>query len=161
MTQTPERKRQYAKERRAKKRDELKAKYAEWRAKNRERVNLRSAQRRIEKRAMCLVAAARIRARRKGIPFAIDTDEISRLQAIIDNGVCELSGVPFTLVGPRSSTSPSLDRIVPDLGYVPNNLRVVCHALNAGMGDWGDKELLRIVKAWVVAETSSRRSLKK
>lgn len=115
----------------------LKAKAAKWREQNREHLRAKSAARRQAKRAMCLVAAARVRARRRGTPFSLT-----------DAGVCEISGVGLTLSGPRSATSPSLDRIVPELGYTSGNVRIVCHALNAGMGDWGEGELLRIVKAW-------------
>jgi len=126
-----------------------KAYQAKWRLENSEHLKARSRQRRIAKRAMCLVAAARIRARRKGVAFSITPADIVRLQATIDRGVCELSGVPFRLEGPRSAISPSLDRIKPALGYVSGNVRVVCHALNAGMGDWGEAELRRIVTAWI------------
>lgn len=149
MPQTPERKAAYTKERRAKHGDAMRAKAAEWRDRNRDHLAAKSAARRITKRAMCLVAAARIRARRKGIAFALTDDDISKLQAVIDAGRCELSGVAFTLCGPRSATSPSLDRRNPRLGYVGGNVRVVCHALNAGMGDWGDAALLNIARAWV------------
>jgi hypothetical protein len=98
---------------------------------------------------MCLVAGARVRAREKQITFALSAVDIAALQTVIDAGRCQLSGVPLTLAGPRCATSPSLDRIVPALGYVSGNVRIVCHALNAGMGDWGEAELRRIAEAWV------------
>lgn len=148
MPQSPERKREYAKERRAKNGDAIRAKQAEWAAANRDHLLTRSANRRLNKRAICLVAAARVRARARGLPFDVTPAEVSRLQTIIDAGKCELSGVALTLDGGRSATSPSLDRIRPALGYVAGNMRIVCHALNAGMGDWGADELFRIVTAW-------------
>ena len=155
MPQNPSRKREYAKERWAAKKDELRAKGAEWRFSHREHLQARNLKRRLEKRAMCLVAAARIRARKKGIAFSIDEGEVALLQRVIDAGRCQLSGVSFTLGGPRSATSPSLDRVVPSLGYVTGNLRIVCHALNAGMGDWGEDELRRIANAWIVPQVAA------
>lgn len=149
MPQTARRKREYAKERRARIRDRLCSQYAAWRGQNAERLRAASTQRRLTKRAMCLVAAARIRSRKKGILFALTDADTLALQAAIDRGVCQLSGVPLTLRGPRSATSPSLDRIVPALGYIGGNVRIVCHALNAGMGDWGEDELRRIAEAWL------------
>lgn len=149
MPQTPERKKQYAKERRAKQGDAIRAKQAEWAATNRERLLRKNADRRRSKRAMCLVAAARVRARKRSLTFDVPPHEIERLQAVIDAGRCELSGVPLTLDGGRTATSPSLDRIKPERGYVVGNLRIVCHALNAGMGDWGAEELRRIALAWL------------
>lgn len=148
MPQTPERKRQYAREYWARNAPVLKAKAAKWRERNRGHLRAKNAARRQAKRAMCLVAAARVRARRRGTPFSLTDEDIATLQRTIDAGVCEISGVGLTLSGPRSATSPSLDRIVPELGYTSGNVRIVCHALNAGMGDWGEGELLRIVKAW-------------
>lgn len=158
MPQSPERKKAYAKERLAIRGEELRAKSAAWRDANRDYLREKNTRRRLEKRAMCLVAAARIRARKKGIAFDIGPDEIAKLQSIIDAGVCQLSGVPLTLEGPRSATSPSLDRIAPELGYVSGNLRIVCHALNAGMGDWGEHVLRQIAETWLQSQPSSKQS---
>ena len=123
---------------------------AKWREENKEHLAEKGAKRRIDKRAMCMVSAARIRAKKKGIPFNLTATDVAEFQAIINIGKCELTGVKFTVIsGKRSATSPSLDRIVPELGYVSGNVRVVCHAINAGMGDWGETELKRIVTAWL------------
>jgi len=157
MPQKPDRKKDYAKERRAKMGGELNQKSADWARLNPEKVKQRAITRRLEKRAMCLVASARVRARKRGIIFDIPDDESRRLQSVIDAGVCEVSGVALTLSGPRSATSPSLDRIIPERGYVSGNLRIVCHAVNAGMGDWGEAELLRIVLHWTMPLSRRKR----
>lgn len=123
---------------------------AKWREGNKEHLAKKGAKRRIDKRAMCMVSAARIRAKKKGVPFNLTATDVDRFQEIIDAGKCELTGVTFTVIsGKRSATSPSLDRIVPELGYVSGNVRVVCHAVNAGMGDWGEAELKRIMTIWL------------
>jgi hypothetical protein len=155
------RKAAYAQERLARDGDKIRAKQAEWRKQNRDYLKEKNTRRRMEKRAMCLVAAARIRARKKGIVFSLGPGEVRVLQAMVDTGVCGISGVSLTLEGPRCATSPSLDRIEPHLGYVAGNVRIVCHALNAGMGDWGEGELRRIVEVWLAqgrAETPSSRN---
>ena len=59
MPQSPERKREYAKERLAANGDAMRAAAAEWRGKNREYLADKSTARRLSKRAMCLAAAAR------------------------------------------------------------------------------------------------------
>lgn len=120
---------------------------AKWRLENAEHLKRRAAKRRLEKRAMCLIAAARVRSRAKNITFELDgfADELQRR---IDVGFCELSGARFDLSPGRKARSPSLDRINPKLGYVPTNVRVICHALNAALGDWGETELNIILKAW-------------
>ena len=127
--------------------EKRKAYQAEWRLENAEYLKQKGAKRRLEKRAMCLIAAARVRSRAKNITYDLDgfADE---LQSRIDAGFCELSGARFDLSPGRKARSPSLDRIRPELGYVPTNVRVICHALNAALGDWGEDELHVILNAW-------------
>lgn len=138
----------YDKAYRSKNKDKKDAYEAKWRLENAEHLKKRAANRRLEKRAMCLIAAARVRCRNKGILF--DLDEFSEaLQDRIDVGRCELSGVAFDLSPGRKPTSPSLDRIDPKKGYTPENVRVICHALNAGLGDWGEDAFAMIVTEWI------------
>ncbi len=128
---------------------ERKAAYeAQWRLDNAEHLKRRAAKRRLEKRAMCLIAAARVRCRNKGIHFELD-GFAEELQRRIDTGRCELSGAAFDLSPGRKATSPSLDRRNPDKGYTPENVRVICHALNAALGDWGEAGLAPILAAWM------------
>jgi hypothetical protein len=121
---------------------------AKWRAENAEHLKRRAAKRRLEKRAMCLIAAARVRCRKKGIEFALD-GFAEDLQRRIDAGHCELSGVAFDMSPGRKPTSPSLDRRNPSEGYTPENVRVICHALNAALGDWGEDALIPIMLGWL------------
>ena len=95
---------------RAKNKAEREAVQARWRSENSEHLKARGAKRRLEKRAMCLIAGARTRSRNKGLDFALD-DFAEVLQARIDKGHCELSGVPFDMSPGRKANSPSLDRI--------------------------------------------------
>ena len=46
----------------------------------------------------------------------------------------------------RSACSPSLDRIVPDRGYVPGNVRVVSDRANRLKGDRNLEELRRLAE---------------
>jgi hypothetical protein len=128
---------------------ERKAAYeAQWRSDNADHLRARAAKRRLEKRAICLIAAARVRCRNKNILFALD-DFADELQRRIDAGCCELSGTAFDLSPGRKPTSPSLDRRDPAKGYTPENVRVICHALNTALGDWGEAGLAPILAAWL------------
>ena len=49
---------------------------------------------------------------------------------------------------PGSFDSPSLDGIVPELGYTYANVRVVCYAMNCALGTWGEAPLLLMLEAW-------------
>jgi hypothetical protein len=97
-------------------------------------------------RARDLARHARFRAHRKGVDFDL-LRCLPELQARIGAGVCEISGLPFNLDGGRTWDSPSLDRIDPQRGYVYGNVRVVLHALNSAMGDWGEAKMLEIARA--------------
>ena len=157
MPQSPERKRQYTKEYIS--RQDVKARRAangaRWRSENQSRIATRGAKRRLEKRAMCLIASARTRARNKSLQFDLDS-HVDDVQQVIDEGFCQLSGIPFDLSPGRGPRSPSLDRIDPVRGYVYDNVRIICHALNSGLGDWGEDEFAIIVAAWMDKRDSDR-----
>lgn len=117
-----------------------------WSKANREHLRRREKIRQLTKRAQCLISYARRRASKRSIAFDLDS-HVSTLQARIDAGTCELTGIPFTLDNGRQWDSPSIDRIEPSKGYVLSNVRVVLHAVNAALGDWGEGVLLKIATA--------------
>ena len=95
----------------------------------------------------CIKAAfaAQERAKKKGVPFSIDAYYLEQL--MVDQGWrCALSDIPFS-VKRRDPFGPSLDRIVPSLGYVAGNLRFVNHILNTAMSNWGIEIVLQVAKA--------------
>lgn len=98
----------------------------------------------IETRASRLVAAAKGRAKDRGLPFDLDVEWVLER---LDVGICQLSGKPFDLSETRSMSTPSLDRIDPKGGYVKTNTRVVLFGLNAALGTWGQEKLFDAVGA--------------
>jgi len=104
----------------------------------------------IEKnRAYYLVSEAGRRCRKRGAAFDLD-QHIPELNARIAAGKCEMSGVPFRMAhGKQAFNSPSIDRICPEKGYVYQNIRVVCWAMNAALGSWGEEKLRLVMKAWL------------
>jgi len=77
-------------------------------------------------------------------------EHLKEIQERIDAGVCEISGVPFNLREGRTFDSPSIDRIDPSRGYTYANIRLICHAMNSALGDWGEEKLLAILRMWEV-----------
>jgi hypothetical protein len=144
MSERVEKDRRY----RQKNSDKRKAYQAQWRLDNSEHLKRRAADRRATKRAMCLIASARVRARKRGVAFDLH-EHIAELQARIDAGRCEVTGIDLDLTPGRSFASPSIDRIDPAGGYVFGNVRITCHAINAALGDWGEAALARIVVSWL------------
>ena len=94
-----------------------------------------------------LYSSARQRAKKKGIPFNIDRTDI------VIPEFCPILGiklVPKTGQGfGPGSASPSVDRIVPELGYVKGNIRVISALANC-MKSSATDEQLRIFAKWVL-----------
>lgn len=74
---------------------------------------------------MKMVGAAKSRSRLAKVPFSITADDITIPQ------LCPVLGQPL-IVGQTQATdwSPSLDRVVPLLGYVPGNILVISNRAN-------------------------------
>ena len=107
-----------------------------------QRENERLWRRRRRGHALCV--GARQRAKNKGWVFSLDSDDIQRR---VDRGVCELTGIPFSLDDSRSWDAPSLDRIVPSKGYTNANVRVVLHCINVMANMWGAQKIVEMGKA--------------
>ena len=87
------------------------------------------------------------RASKKGIPFDLYQYEAQIEERIVAG--CEMTGLPFDLHSKGQAwNSPSIDRIIPAEGYVYTNIRIVCFAMNAAMGNWGETVLQQIITAW-------------
>lgn len=72
-----------------------------------------------------LLRFAAQRAREKGIPFEISEADISIPER------CPVLGIPLLPVGSGAQAgSPTLDRLVPELGYVPSNVVVISYRAN-------------------------------
>lgn len=86
-----------------------------------------------------LFASAKHRAKKDNIPFDLVLEDIP----LID--VCPVFNVPFT-VSSSNSKGPShfsrtLDKIIPELGYVKGNVQVISHLANAMKRDATHEQL--------------------
>jgi len=105
---------------------------------------------RAKNRAKYLVAECRRRSEKLALPFDLN-QHVEEIQQRMDNGICELTGFPLDLGARRGRpfNTPSLDRIDPKKGYVYSNIRVICFAANAMLGDWGEQRALAVARSWV------------
>ena len=86
-----------------------------------------------------LLARARARAKKHGIPFSLT------LKDIIIPKYCPYFGTTLKIADGRfSDDSPSLDKILPALGYVPGNVEVISWKANRLKGD-GTAEEHRVI----------------
>ena len=111
-------------------RPHVKQRLIDWRAKERWRVNLSS---------------TRTHARKAGIKHTLSAAWAKKKYT----GFCELTGLAFR-ISPRGSGpspySPSIDRIDPTAGYVPENCRFILFGINSLKGRGTDDDVILIAK---------------
>jgi hypothetical protein len=108
----------------------------------------------LDSRVASLFAGALYRAKRANLPFSLSKEWV---KGRIDLGHCELTGIEFNSailckgreMQKRNPYAPSVDRIVPELGYTDDNCRVILWGLNAALGNWGEDVLEVIADAFL------------
>lgn len=137
-------------ERHAANRDENNALRRQWSADNPEKE--KATKRIVSQRArtaspwMAFWRAAQKRAIKKDVPFSITPEDLKGRWT----GRCEITGIEFdhSKITPGAGFfSPSLDRIRPELGYTPTNVRFILWAVNAFKGTGNDEDMLRVARA--------------
>lgn len=92
------------------------------------------------------------RAKKDGTIFALTVQDIPHIPE-----KCPILGIKIvanTKAGPIDS-SPSIDRILPSLGYVPNNIRIISNRANRLRSDATSKELRLLAEDIEGAECKS------
>lgn len=100
----------------------------------------------ISVRARMIFRAAETRAIKNKLPFTITQQWV---QAKLEAGFCEVTGLPFEFGKPkgrsrRNPYCPSIDQIAAGNGYTETNSRVVLVAVNLALCDWGLEQFLHI-----------------
>lgn len=81
-----------------------------------------------------LYGSAKTRARQYNVPFTITKDDVRRL---LEAGwVCIYCESPIgSFTGGTHPLSATLDRLIPELGYTPQNIVLACHKDNAAKSE--------------------------
>lgn len=88
---------------------------------------------------MAMLSSCRGIAKKRGLPFDLSTDDFE----IPD--ICPVLGMPLVRSnGARTDASPSLDRIIPALGYVRGNVIVVSWRANLLKRDASVEEMQKL-----------------
>ncbi len=86
---------------------------------------------------------AKSRAKQKGVPFSIDQEDVREL--VIDLLVCPVLGTELNWCSDKlEDNSPTLDRIVPEFGYVKGNIAVISNKANRIKTDASAEELGKV-----------------
>lgn len=102
-------------------------------------------QRRLKDPRICLLSNARTRSKRFNLPFNLKKEDI------LVPALCPILKFPLetkSKVNGGRFNAPSLDRIVPELGYVKGNVWVISRQANA-MKNQATKEDLRNFSNWI------------
>ena len=99
-----------------------------------------------------MVRNARHRADKEGLPFSLSKEDI-----VIPTH-CPILGIPLFNSGKRGGgeNSPSLDKVVPERGYVSGNVIVISSRANRLKSDASIKELRDIASFYATLRRSVR-----
>lgn len=93
-------------------------------------------------RAKVMLVSVRCTAKRLGLPFNLEASDFLPLPV-----VCPLLGIKLNYASSRRSAddNPSIDRIIPELGYVKGNVWIVSYRANRIKCDASLAELILLV----------------
>ena len=97
-----------------------------------------SKQQRADNPAKQLLHGIKCRCKKKNIPFNLEIEDI------IVPEVCPILGIALVVGGECFDNSPSVDRLIPALGYVKGNIIVISNRANRIRNDASSTELLMI-----------------
>lgn len=112
----------------------------ETRKKFQSRANVLRKKARLENPIIFMLYAAKARAKLCNVPFNLSVEDISMPE------VCPVFGIPLIMSeGHQTDNSPTLDRLVPNLGYVKGNVIIVSAKANRIKNDATLSELQQVV----------------
>lgn len=105
-----------------------------------------------KKRLRRLCQMAKNRSKSKELEFNIDGDYLIKLWEE-NEGCCALTGQPFDLTnwgehGQVNPNTPSVDRIIPKLGYVKGNVRLITYHMNIALSDFGVEQFEHLLRTY-------------
>lgn len=96
-----------------------------------------------------LWTAAKMRAEKSGIPFSIE------IKDVVIPTHCPVLGIELEQGGATTPSSPSIDKLIPALGYVPGNIEVISWRANKIKSDASLAEL-EAITAWMRGKKRAR-----
>jgi hypothetical protein len=125
----------------------------EYREANRESTSAKSKEERRTKPEIHIFRGAKKRAKEKGLPFLIEQSDI------LVPDFCPILGIPLAVAdGKFNDNSPTLDRLIPELGYVPGNIAVISNRANR-MKDNATSEEHRLLADWIEGKSKIQPTL--
>ena len=118
------------------------------RIKNGERIRERERTTRVKNRERYFLIKAKGEAKRRNIPFSLTKEDITIPER------CSIFGIPlFWTPKKKADNTPSLDKIIPRLGYVKGNIQIISWKANRIKSDATLNELIKIGE-WAKSQLS-------
>lgn len=118
--------------------------------KNKDRIKERHKRHYRKDKRGWMLRGSKYRAKKENIPFDLTLEDIPAIPTH-----CPILGIELETAGDDRDKSPSLDKIIPELGYTKNNIRIVSQRYNRLKNNMTLYEAECIVKD--LAEISSNR----
>ena len=87
-----------------------------------------------------LLSNARKRAKEKNLPFRIAYEDL----LIPEQCPCCFTYLKPGVTFDGTGNSPSIDRLIPELGYIPENIVIICNRCNRRKAESSPKQLYQI-----------------
>lgn len=118
---------------------------------------------RFSKMVRSMRKAAMKRSKDKKIPFDLSSEWIREKLKV---GKCEMTGLDLMITDPitkhigtgkrrrririipGNAFQPSIERVVPEKGYVESNCMMVCSSINHAKGNWSTEDTYTVAKAF-------------
>ena len=112
---------------------------------NKEKISEQAKQYRLENKEMWMCTASKVRAKQKNLPFNLSTEYLKEIWP--EDNKCPALGITMRK-GDFCVTdhSPTLDRIIPKLGYIKGNVQVVSALANRIMSDATVNQVMAVAK---------------
>ena len=112
---------------------------------NKEKINEQTKQYRLENKEKWMCNTSKVRAKQKNLPFNLSTEYLKEIWP--EDNKCPALGITMKR-GDFCVTdhSPTLDRIIPKLGYIKGNVQVVSALANRIMSDATVNQVMAVAK---------------
>jgi hypothetical protein len=118
--------------------EKVKESIRKWREANSEKYKKQLRKYREDNHLEISMKKAYSRARKNGLDFDLDLEYLEQLFAECD-GICSMTGIKMLYnAGYNNPYSMSIDRIVPESGYVKGNIRLISRWYNTARSNLGD-----------------------
>ena len=128
----------------------VKALARQYKTKNADKIRIRIAQCRtqdpIRFRAVTALTSIRKRSKKNNVFVDITQQNLIDMQNESDTCPCCFEPFDFSVDGSHNPHSPSVDRMIPELGYVPGNVKMICSGCNTRKNSSSIEQIKQILR---------------